>query len=356
MALAITNEEAQNLLSMEDCIVALELAYKELGEGVAVNRPRTDIHVSTSVPQQTFRFKTMEGVIPGLGVTALRVNSDIVSWPVIDGKQRQIKVMSAPGQTQCAFIILFKNDTGEPLAIIQDSYIQRMRVGASNGLAAKYLAREDARTVGLIGSGWQAGAQLMACAAVRGIKSGKVYSQNSQHRTEFAREMGNFLGVEILPVGSGEEAMRGVDIVVAATNSMVPVLFEEMLVPGVHVSAIKRFEVDEGVFRRSDVIVVNTKHGKGPNYSSTNAPIEEIPYMKGDSFDIEDMEHYPELSELITGKHHGRKSREEITFFMNNVGIGIQFTATAFTVYQRAMECGIGTVFPSEIFLQTWHS
>jgi ornithine cyclodeaminase/alanine dehydrogenase-like protein (mu-crystallin family) len=327
-----------------------------LGEGLAVNRPRTDVHVGTSVSQQTFRFKTMEGVVPGLGVTALRVNSDIVSWPVIGGRQRQIKVMAAPGQTQCAFIILFKNDTGEPLAIIQDSYIQRMRVGAANGLAVKYLAREDVQTVGLIGSGWQAGAQLMAFAAVRNITSVKVHSQTPQHRNQFAREMGQVLGIEVMPVESGEETMCGADIVAAATNSMVPVLFKEMLSPGVHVSAIKHFEVDQGAFHRSDVIVVNTKAGKGPDYASTNALVEEIPYMKGNSFDFEGMDGYPELSELVTGEHSGRNSSKEITFFMNNVGIGIQFAAAAHTVYQRAVECGIGREIPSEIFLQTWHS
>jgi ornithine cyclodeaminase/alanine dehydrogenase-like protein (mu-crystallin family) len=139
MTLAITNEEAVNLLSMKDCLAALEVAYRELAEGIAVNRPRSDIHTNTPTAQQTFRFKSMEGVVPGLGVTALRVNSDIVSWPVIDGKQRQIKIMAGPGETQCAFIMLFKNDTGELLSIIHDSYVQRMRVGAANGLAVKYL-------------------------------------------------------------------------------------------------------------------------------------------------------------------------------------------------------------------------
>jgi ornithine cyclodeaminase/alanine dehydrogenase-like protein (mu-crystallin family) len=78
--------------------------------------------------------------------------------------------------------------------------------------------------------------------------------------------------------------------------------------------------------------------------------------MKGDSFDFEGMDGYPELSELVTGEHSGRNSSKEITFFMNNVGIGIQFAAAAHTVYQRAVECGIGREIPSEIFLQTWHS
>lgn len=356
MTLAITNEEAVHLLSMSDCLAALEVAYKELAEGLAVNRPRSDIHTSTPTPQQTFRFKSMEGIVPGLGVTALRVNSDIVSWPMVDGKQRQIKVMAGPGETQCAFIMLFKNDSGELLSIIQDSYVQRMRVGAANGLAVKYLAREDSRTIGLIGSGWQAGAQLMAMCAVRPIRAAKVYSQNPEHCVSFAREMTETLGIDVQAVSSGAEAMAGADIMAAATSSMVPVLFGEWLEPGVHVSGIKRFEMDETVFKRADLTVVHVKEGKGPNYASTNAPLEDIPYMKGDPFDLQGMQRMPELSDVISGKHPGRANEEQITFFMNNIGIGIQFAAAAHVVYQRALECGIGREIPSDIFLQTWHS
>lgn len=356
MTIAITNEEAVKLLSMPDCLSALETAYKELAAGIAVNRPRSDIHTSTPTPQQTFRFKSMEGVVPGLGVTALRVNSDIVSWPVMDGKQRQIKVMAGPGETQCAFIMLFKNDTGELLAIIHDSYVQRMRVGAANGLAAKYLARKDAKTIGLIGSGWQAGAQLMAMCAVRPIELIKVYSPNREHRSSFAKEMTETLGVNVQAVDSGAEAMEGADILAAATSSMQPVLFGDWLNPGVHVSGIKRFEIDDSVFKRSDLTVVHVREGKGPNYLSNNAPIEDIPYVKGDPFDIQEMNRMPELAEVIAGKHPGRESHDQITFFMNNIGIGIQFTASAYVVYQRALECGIGREIPSDIFLQTWHS
>jgi ornithine cyclodeaminase/alanine dehydrogenase-like protein (mu-crystallin family) len=356
MTLAITNEEAVHLLSMSDCLAALEVAYKELAEGLAVNRPRSDIHTSTPIPQQTFRFKSMEGIVPGLGVTALRVNSDIVSWPKIDGKQRQIKVMAGPGETQCAFIMLFKNDTGELLSIIQDSYVQRMRVGAANGLAVKYLAREDSRSIGLIGSGWQAGAQLMAMCAVRPIRAAKVYSQNPEHCVSFAREMTETLGIDVQAVSSGAEAMAGADIMAAATSSMVPVLFGEWLEPGVHVSGIKRFEMDDTVFKRADLTVVHVKEGKGPNYASTNAPLEDIPYMKGDPFDLQGMQRMPELADVISGKHPGRANEEQITFFMNNIGIGIQFAAAAHVVYQRALECGIGREIPSDIFLQTWHS
>ena len=264
--------------------------------------------------------------------------------------------MAAPGNTQCAFIMLFKNDTGELLAIIHDSYVQRMRVGAANGLAAKYLARKDANSIGLIGSGWQAGAQLMAMCAVRPIRIVKVYSPNGEHRSLFAQEMTEILGIEVQAVASGAEAVAGMDIVAAATSSMVPVLFGDWLKPGVHVSGIKRFEVDDAVFKSSDLTVVHAKEGKGPNYASSNAPKDDIPYMKGDPFDIQGMNRMPELAEVISGRHPGREHAEQITFFMNNIGIGIQFAASASVVYQRALECGMGREIPSDIFLQTWHS
>ena len=84
--------------------------------------------------------------------------------------------------------------------------------------------------------------------------------------------------------------------------------------------------------------------------------MEDIPYMKGDRFDLQGMQYMPELAEVISGKHPGRSSMDQITFFMNNIGIGIQFAAAALIVYQLAMECGIGREIPSDIFLQTWHS
>jgi ornithine cyclodeaminase/alanine dehydrogenase-like protein (mu-crystallin family) len=164
------------------------------------------------------------------------------------------------------------------------------------------------------------------------------------------------LGIEVRAVASGAEAMTGADIMAAATSSMVPVLFGEWLRPGVHVSGIKRFEIDDSVFRRADLTVVHVKEGKGPNYTSTNAPMEEIPYMKGDPFDLQGMQRMPELAEVISGRHAGRTDKDQITFFMNNIGIGIQFAAAAHVVYQRALECGIGREIPSDIFLQTWHS
>ena len=109
----------------------------------------------------------MDGVVPKLGVGAVRINSDIITWPKRGNNMRREKVPAAPNNRYVGLVLLFSVETGEPLAILPDGVMQRMRVGAANGLGIKYLARENAKTVGILGSGWQAGAQLMAACAVR---------------------------------------------------------------------------------------------------------------------------------------------------------------------------------------------
>src|SRR2546429_5225916 len=108
----------------------------------------------------------MDGVIPKLGIGAIRINSDIVTFPRVGNNLRREKVPAAPNNRYVGLVLLFSVENGEPLAILPDGVMQRMRVGAANGLGIKYLARENAKTVGILASGWQAGAQLMAASAV----------------------------------------------------------------------------------------------------------------------------------------------------------------------------------------------
>lgn len=355
MPLIISNEEVESLLTMDDVIEALDIAYRELGEGVAINRARTDIHVPTSREEAVYRFKTMEGAVPGLGVLALRLNSDIVEWPTVNGKQRQNKIPAAAGHRWLGLIQLFSIENGELLAILPDGIVQRMRVGGTNGLAAKYLSREDASTVGMLGSGWQAGAQLMALCAVRSIQSIKVFSPNEENRKKFAAEMSNTLGVKVVPVDSPEKAVENVDIINTATNSMNPVFFGKWLYEGVHLSSIKRYEVDQECFERADVLVINTREGKGKNFSNSEVEEDKIPYLKRDPFHEFGMMHKPELSQLVTGQIQGRTNPGQITCFQNNVGLGTQFAAVAAKVYQLAKEKGAGRDLPSDWFTQTVH-
>src|SRR4051812_43811611 len=153
MTLILSNDDVEKLLSMPECMEALELAYADLAEGKGVSRLRSDSFTPTARGDALYSLKSMDGICPRLGVGAVRINSDIVTWPETGGKGRRVKVPSAPNQRYVGLVLLFSVDTGEPLAIMPDGVMQRMRVGAANGLGVKYLAREDARTIGILGSG-----------------------------------------------------------------------------------------------------------------------------------------------------------------------------------------------------------
>ncbi len=355
--LILSNEEIETLLDMPTCLSALEALYREIGEGRAVDGPRADVIVPAG-EGRSYALKTMSGVVPGARVGAIRLNSDILSWPTVKGVLRREKIPAAPGRTWVGLVLLFSAETGEILAIFPDGVVQRMRVGATNGLGARSLAREDARTVGLLGSGWQAGGQLMAFCAVRPISTIRVFSPNPENRRRFAREMTERLRVEVRPVDSPEDAMAGADIVASATNALSPTLAPEWARPGVHLSAVKAQEMNEELFARCDRVILHTRRiPKQTNYISaeSEAKIPEIEKGWWTNRVTPFWTQVRDLADLTTGAAPGRVRREEITCFMNNVGLGTQFAAVGAVVYQRAREKGVGRELPTEWFLQDVH-
>ena len=194
----------------------------------------------------------------------MRINSDILTWPRTPDGVKRVKIPAAPGERYVGLVLLFDVATGEPLAIYPDGVVQRMRVAATCGLAAKYLARPDARVAGLIGTGWQAAGQAMAIAAVRPIERILCYSPDPGRRQAFAREMSERLGIEVTAVASARAAAQGVDVLMCATSSMRPVVAAEWIDPGTHVSSLKRLELDASVAAAADVVVTHVR----------NAPVE----------------------------------------------------------------------------------
>src|SRR5260370_4757286 len=187
MTLILSNQDVEKLLTMRQCIEVLEEVYVELSEGRGVNRRRSDCLVSSTRNDALYSLKSMDGVIPKLGIGAVRIDSDIVTWPTQGNNMRRVKVPAAPNGRYVGLVLLFSSETGEPLAILPDGVMQRIRVGATNGLGIKYLARKNARSVGILGSGWQAGAQLMAVFAVRKIAIIRCFSPNPAHCQTFAK-------------------------------------------------------------------------------------------------------------------------------------------------------------------------
>ena len=167
MTLILSNDDVEKVLTMEDLIPVLEEAYVELVEGRGGNRVRSDIITPTTLREDgLFSLKSMDGVIPKFGIGAIRLNSDILTFPQSGNEMRRVKVPAAPGNRWVGLVLLFSTHNAEPLAILPDGVMQRMRVGATNAIAAKYMARKDARILTVLGSGWQAGAALAAHDAV----------------------------------------------------------------------------------------------------------------------------------------------------------------------------------------------
>src|SRR5918994_6238604 len=200
----LNNEEVSTVLSMENCLRHLEAAYKDLADGAAVNRPRSDLYLPLTTGGGVYCFKTMEGGLTREKVVALRLNSDVIKWEEKGGRIIKEKVPAAPGNKWVGLVLLFSAETGEPLAIFPDGIIQGIRVAASSGLAARFLARPDAAILGMLGSGWQARAHAQAMCEVRGIKQILVHSPTKANREYFAAEIEKQLGVPVQAVTSAE--------------------------------------------------------------------------------------------------------------------------------------------------------
>ena len=155
MTLILNNDDVNSVLTMEDTLRVLEEGHRELARGELAGRPRVDMYTETQDRDKFHRWGTMEGSSKALQRFAIRMKSDVVSWPVRNGVSVEDKYCVKPG-LYCGLVFLFSTEDGAPLAIINDGNLQHMRVGALYGLGAKYLARKEASVVGMLGSGGMA--------------------------------------------------------------------------------------------------------------------------------------------------------------------------------------------------------
>lgn len=367
MTLILSNEEIAGLVTMPECIARLEETYRDLGERKAGNRRRSDISCVGADLNHRYVFKTMDGLVPRYGVAALRLNSDVIRWQVGPAGIRKDKQPVAAGSKWVGLVLLFSTHTGEPLAIMPDGVIQRLRVGAANAIAARYLAPKDAQVYALLGAGWQAGAQARAMAAVRSLREIRIYSPTAANRERLAAELTEELDAEVRPVNSAERAVRGADIVGAATNSVTPVMETEWIEPHAHVTCVKELELPPDLLERCALVVVHTRQGRPANIliERGEEPVLEHdpPELLGDEArairaqrgtEKLDLSRQPDLGELVTGRVELPPPGAR-TCFVNTIGLGVQFAALGALVYERARERGLGREIPTEWFLETVH-
>jgi ornithine cyclodeaminase/alanine dehydrogenase-like protein (mu-crystallin family) len=351
--LVLSNDEVARLLSIEDCMAALEPMYRDYANGQALLSPRVDNIAPATHPGGYYGFKHMGGTWPARNIQALRINSDVVTHPLVAGKPRRVKQPLAPGRDGkgrwVGLVLLFSTETGALLAMFPDGVMQRLRVGAASGLALKHLARENVSTLALIGTGWQAGAQLMAARAVRRFKEVRVFSPRADSRAAFASQH-----QDITLVDSVEACVKDVDVILAATSSMVRVIEPKWLRPGMHIACIKLQEIDAEVLGRCNrVFVHNRQQAKQISNVMPGTPNTR---KESEGGWWKDPAHsYPDLGDLLTGKAPGRREESEITCFANNVGTGLQFAAAGAAVLAKARQLKIGTELPDDWFSEDVH-
>lgn len=349
MTLILNNEEIQQALGVRGCLEAMEETYRELATSQAVNRPTSHSYLAHSLPQASYSFKSVDGGVRKFGVLALRITSDIVREKSVANSVRLEKLPLAGKGQFLGLVQLFSVENGELLAIMPDGLIQQTRVGVTSALGAKALSRPNAKVLALIGSGGQARSHFRFLTAVRPIKRVKIFSPNPDHRKAFAAEMERATEIPTEAVDSAEAAVKDCDIVCSATNSSRPVIKAEWLEPGMHYNAIREFEMDEAALEKSDVVAIHTRFGGIQHYLPPGLD-KDLPAVRREK--PRDWSRFPEIQDLLVGKAPGRTSDKQITFFLNNVGTGVQFAAMGYCAYSAAKEKGLGKEIPTEWFLQ----
>jgi ornithine cyclodeaminase/alanine dehydrogenase-like protein (mu-crystallin family) len=350
-------DEMRRVLKMPDVLDVLRILYEELGHGRAVNRGRTDMYSATSAPNGVYVLKSMDGLIPRLGVGSIRLNSDIITWHERAGNVRKEKTPAVNGRW-VGLVLLFSTATGEPLAIVPDGYIQRMRVGGTSGLGIEKMARKNAKILALFGSGWQAGSQLLAACAVRDFTSIRVYSPNRTNRERFGEEIREELGRAVTICADPETAVADADVILCATNSIDPVIKAAWIKPGMHVGVIRNAELPVDAFDLPMRIVVHSHEATPQDIITVGTP----PLRELDD-NVEwfarrkqvDWPNLPTLADVFAGRAAGRESDDEITCFFNPIGMGAQFTAVGAKMLELARGMNIGHDIPTEWFTQEVH-
>ncbi|WHY94240.1 NAD(P)-binding domain-containing protein [Neobacillus cucumis] len=321
--LVISEEEIKKAIAMEDVMKAVEVALVEYSEGRTVTPVRTAINTSQTEGTALFMPSLVESG-GGLGVKFVSVfpkNKDKTIYGVM---------------------VLSDVETGEPLALMESSSLTVLRTGAASGLATKYLAKENALVLGVIGTGSQARGLIEAILHVRpSIREIRLYNRTKSKASVLAEELKARYQdqcPEIFIADEADEAVYGADIIVTATTSERPVFSAESVALGVHINGVGSFkpsmqEIPTEIITSAAKVVVEAKEAALEECGDLINPIE------AGLFQADDL--YGELGEIINGMRSGRESNEEITVF-KSVGLAAMDVVVAKAIYDKALELGIG--------------
>jgi alanine dehydrogenase len=316
--LTLSMRDVKDLLTMEDCVRIQEHVFAENGHGRAWNGENTWIHPEDQPMTYPGTGKMMCGGIEpdwwGMKLLGTR-----------DG--------DPDGRNRMQVLLLFRAETLLPVAVIEANYLGHMRTGAGAAIATKHLARKDARTVGVLGTGATARFALLAHKAIGWpIDQVLVYSRSEERRAAYVKEMGDQTGYKIEALGDPEQVVRRAEILITGTASHTPAFETDWVEPGTHVNAMgQRQEIPGELFLKArnigDEVAIATADGK------LSVAIAEGVITAADA--------HAGLGEVVAGLKPGRTSQDEITI-LDSSGLTVQDIAAGVHVWQLARDRGRG--------------
>ncbi len=305
-------------LSMGDIIDALDQMFKEKGAGTVEMPPKPGIHTRPDA-----FIHAMPAYIPSLGAAGIKW---ISGYP--ENQQKGLPYITG-------LLVLNDPETGVPIAVMDAMWITAMRTGAATAIAARYLARKESSSVGIIACGVQGRGNLEALCCLFDIKTVKAYDIFPEIAERYAREMGEKLQLDIEPVRNLPEAVKGLDIVVTSgpiLKNPTPPIEPGWLSEGAFASPVDFDSYWQGAaFEEGDKVATDD--------------VGQMAYYRQEGYFQETPEPYADLGEIAVGNTPGRESDEERTFGIN-LGIALEDIATAIRIYRAAVDRGIGTELP----------
>lgn len=310
----LSSDDLAGLADPADFVAAVRDAYRQRGEGAAAE-PRTTL-TGGDPPGMLTGY---QAILPETGMGGYMYTAGF-------------------GAGDAWFLTpLFDSETGEPLALLDGAWMNPYKTGAAGAVGVDALARRDASSLAVLGSGPQARGQLRAIATVRDLDTVWVYSPTKEHREGFAAEMNDHVDAAVAAVASSAAAVEDAEIVVTATDAKSPVFDGEQLAPGSHVTAMGQYnpqarEVDDATIARSTYV----PDLRDRAFQDAGAFLHAL-----ESGAVDEDHIHAELGEVVAGVASGRTEHDEVTLF-DSGGTAIETVAAARLLYDRASSEGLG--------------
>lgn len=318
----LTEDHVKSLLSMSELIAAMEAAVARFSAGEVLQPVRTVLAVGPT--------KAFFGLMPAYVEEPARLGAKLVTV-FHDNHARGLP-------SHLATIVLLNPDTGALLALLDGRYITEARTAAVSAVSARHMAKADASTLAIIGTGVQARSHLEALAEVRAIRHARVWSRQARSRDRFVEEMTGRVSARIEASDSAREAAEGADLVVLATSSPSPVVEDQWIGPGAHVMSVGACRPDQ-----REMAPELVARGRVVVDSRAAALVESGDVVIGMRERRFDESHVAgELGEVVLGRVPGRTAQDEVTIF-KSLGMAVEDVVTADLVFRKAAETGAGT-------------